>query len=582
MAKDYIAPIRKNVANFCKSLTNPKRVNNTLFSQNVALDISKRKPYHISNSNTIVIGDKDKISDYIKSNIAQFNASRVIVDLSGDYFKTFAPMLIKQGKRVYSFNLKEPEYSDFYNPLKYVYDIKGDIDPQKVDVIVDTIMSFSRERDKTEIDLTKIDPFWEKTERAFLTGVIYYVLENDDIFAEDKCLYTVLDKIQRLAKPDSNDKKNKELMLTKEIKEFVKKMEMQGKDVKTFLYYNTFLIAPEKTRSTVINCTIVDLRDFNDKKISNILTTNCCCHDKNIDFEELAKTETYVFVKFSPSNICHKMLFQMFFSQLISTLYDYGEYIFGDKWCLYKDFGIPVINPFDSQEDAIACQNDLTTDNIITLPYNCSYPYDKNKKIYYLVWNNIILKKSFSKKYLEWIVKNIKKFPIKQINQFGYLALPMPVEIFLDDFGLYNFMYDLDIIEATATRYRIGITFFAPSIEIIKEMTANRVQTRYGHSEVFAGIIANNDNIIYLGSKIPFDIDFMQKWIGKNKKGLIMDEDDIRNLQYDEVIVSIRDIPTIVDKRLLFKQHPAYKRIEKIKDTKSIEGYFVNKRNFLI
>jgi type IV secretory pathway TraG/TraD family ATPase VirD4 len=159
---------------------------NLLLSQKVALDMDNKRTNRTTN--TLVIGGTGtgKTFRYIKPNIAQFNCSRVITDPSGDIFHEIAPALVALGKNVYLFNIKDFHLSNHYNPLLNVYDAKGNIDPQKVDILVDLYMENASEGKEQGSS----DPFWNKSEKAFLTGVIYYVLENDEIPIEDKCFGT--------------------------------------------------------------------------------------------------------------------------------------------------------------------------------------------------------------------------------------------------------------------------------------------------------------------------------------------------------------------------------------------------------
>lgn len=124
----------------------------------------------------------------------------VVTDPSGDIFRSFAPYLLSKGYNVYLFNASDFTLSNHYNPLLNVYDSNGEISEQQVDVLVNLYMKNA----KAGKESGSSDPFWDKSEQAFLTALIYFVLENDNIPRYDKCFNTILKKVQ-LAKVEDDE-----------------------------------------------------------------------------------------------------------------------------------------------------------------------------------------------------------------------------------------------------------------------------------------------------------------------------------------------------------------------------------------
>lgn len=557
---------------FSDKYTDPNG-DNVLFAQGVALSMDNKATNRVSN--TLVIGGTGtgKTFRYIKPNIAQFNCSRVITDPSGDIFRDFAPSLIENGKNVYLFNIKDFELSNHYNPLLNVYDAEGNIDPQKVDILVDLYM----ENANNGQEQGGSDPFWPKSEKAFITGVMYYVLENDDISKEDKCFHTVLEKVQ-LARADGNVKGDNETKLTKEIKEWQSRMEMEGRHIMTPLYYDTFLIAPEKTANTILITTAVDLQLFSNPKVDRITRWNVRYPDLNIDLDELAKTESYLFLSIPQDNKAFNFLIAMIYSQLFSRLYVLGESILVHKWCLCKHRGLPVVNPFDTKEEAEEFKKGVTKDDIVELPYI------NGTSISYLVWNNSIVKKSLSKKSLENLVDDIrnKDYPILDTNSYwGPPALPMRVEFMLDEFKNIGKIPNFDVVIATCRKYRIGVHVVIQDIAQLKELYPQ---------EAHQTILANVDTILFLGSPLQEDIKYIQEKLGKttirqrstsgSKTGNsisytptevdLMSMDEIKAIngkdkngkERNDAIVMIRDICPFVRPKLSFLDHPNFKLLK--------------------
>lgn len=557
-----------------------KNGDNVLFSQNVALSMDNKATNRVSN--TLVIGGTGtgKTFRYIKPNIAQFNCSRVITDPSGDIFRSFAPALIEHGKNVYLFNIKDFELSNHYNPLLNVYTPEGTIDPQKVDILVDLYMENASEGKEQGGS----DPFWPKSEKAFITGVIYYILENDDISKEDKCFHTVLEKVQ-LARADGNVKGDTETKLTKEIKAWQAKMESEGRKIMTPLYYDTFLIAPEKTANTILITTAVDLQLFSNPKVDRITRWNTRYPDLNINLDDMAKTETYLFLSIPQDNKAFNFLIAMIYSQLFSRLYVLGESILIHKWCLCKHRGLPLVNPFDTKEEAEQFKKEISKDDIVELPYI------NGTNISYLVWNNAIYKKSLSRASLEKLVDDIKSkdYPILDSNAYwGEPALPMRVEFMLDEFKNIGKIPNFDVVIATCRKYRIGVHVVIQDIAQLKELYPQ---------EAHQTILANVDTTLFLGSPLQEDIEYIQKKLGKttikvrgtsgSKSGNtishtatevdLMSQDEIKAINVgnrNDAIVMIRDLHPFVDKKLSFLDHPNYKLLtsSKIK----AEQYFEN------
>ncbi len=569
--KEHIAKKADYIA-FKKQFTDPNG-DNVLFSQNVALSMDNKATNRVTN--TLVIGGTGtgKTFRYIKPNIAQLNCSRVITDPSGDIFNSFAPALIEEGKNVYLFNIKNFALSNHYNPLLNVYDAEGNIDPQKVDILVDLYMENASEGKEQGGN----DPFWPKSEKAFLTAVIYYVLENDDIPKEDKCFHTVLEKVQ-LARADENAKRGRgddgggETILTKEIREWQKRMEAEGRKIMTPLYYDTFLIAPAKTANTILITTAVDLQIFSNPGVDRITRYNTRYPDLNIDLDTIAMTESYLFLSIPQDNKAFNFLIAMIYSQLFSRLYVLGESILCHKWLVCKHRGMPVVNPFDKKEDAERFIEEVSEDNIIELPYI------NGTSIYYLVWNKKIYKKSLSRASLVKLVDNMDKNEVMESNEYwDSPALPMRVEFMLDEFKNIGEIPNFDVIIATCRKYRIGVHVVIQDIAQLKELYPN---------ESHQTILANVDNTLFLGSPLPEDIEYIQKKLGKTtikqrstssqKTGVstsytptevdLMSLDEIKAINKgnrNDCIVMIRDVTPFVDKKLSFLDHPNFKLLKK-------------------
>lgn len=158
--------------------------------------------------------------------------------------------------------------------LNDVFDADGTISENQVNRIVDCYMANAEAGNKHN----NSDPFWFRTEQAFLTAMIYYVLENDDIPNEEKTFATVLQKVQmetseyKTLSPLKNElydwfvKTGLMMYSETDSSETEKYKNIYNKETgvqyMTKRYYDTFLIAPEKTIRTVLDTTMADLQKF--------------------------------------------------------------------------------------------------------------------------------------------------------------------------------------------------------------------------------------------------------------------------------------------------------------------------------
>lgn len=522
-----------------------KKGNNILFSKNLAMT-ADRKVSHRTNNN-LVIGSTGTGKDwgYIKPNLAQDNASRILVDSTDENFNTFAPYLIEQGCMVYHLNLCNPLLSNHYNPLQYVCSEDGTVCEMKVDNLVNTFTDF--------VFGDQCDPIYKKVAKALISMLICYLFENNCSFDEKNFSY-----ISYMIKNTDFEA---------DIKSFITAQKEKGNTVKTKIWYDMWSLAPKHLRNNIIMCVRVSLSVFSLPAVDRITRTNVLYRDMNIDFDELAKTKTYLFVTIPHTDKNYQLITTLFFSQLINRLYELGDQTLVNKWCVYKSKGIPAVYPFDTEKEAEAFKSEVTVENIVRLPYM------NDTEIYYLVYGDKVYKKSFSRTALERLVEDIKGYNIENTNP---PSLPMEVDFMFNEFGFYK-IPSIEVLLATSHHYRIGVHLIVQSIGQIINLYGDDYKT----------ILANIITSLFLGSPISRDIEYIQKCIGKTtittkrgKKKVVEEKYLVSEKTIDllsrqkKAVVSVRDMTPFVDDRLSFSEHPCYEAIMKAKDTTQVEPYF--------
>ena len=552
---------------------------NQLFCEKIGLSLDNKKCNR--SANVLVIGGTGtgKTFKYVKPNLLQENCSMIITDPSGDVYNSFASFLMQRGHNVYLFNVNNFDESNYFNPLLNVYSPSGEIDEVKVDVLVDIYMKNA----KAGKEGGSGDPFWDKAEKAFLTACIYYVLENDEIDITDKCFHTVLEKVQ-LAKAEMEDgAESTETILTKEIKSWQRRMEAEHRKIKTPIYYDTFLIAPEKTANTILITTAVDLQIFATDSVDRVTRYNDIYPYMNINFDLIAQTRTYVFLGLPQLNTAYQFLTSMFYSQMYGRLYDLGERILRDKYILGYRQEIPEFNVFDSEDEMKDFADNVTVDNIK------EDEYINNKKIYHLIYKGKCYKSSFVKDTLVELVNKLDTMVWKYQDTTS-AELPIHINFMLDEFKNIGEIPNFLTILSTSRKYRIG------SHVILQDIA--QAETMYQNNE-HQTLMANVDTTIFLGSILPEDKKAIQEAMGKttinqkstsySKSGAstsytptevpLVSIDELEKINMsgnDNCYVMVRDTYPVKSKKLWLTKHPKFALYKSYNNGFPYKDYFVN------
>lgn len=574
---------------------NPEEIydNNMLFGvyKGEYLGLSLNNKLVNRSANVLVIGGTGtgKTFKYIKPNILQENCSMIVTDPSGDIFRSFAPYLLNKGYNVYLFNASDFTLSNNYNPLLNVFDSNGEISETQVDVLVDLYMKNA----KAGKEASGGDPFWDKSEKAFMTALIYYTIEEDEnlllngfIVQEGehkgeevapmeggKCFSTILKLVQE-AKVDEDANGNvPDSKLTIRLKDFFRRKEKN----KTKLYYDTFLIAPQKTANTILITTAVDLQIFSTKNVDMITRENEKYPEMNIDIDKIATQQSYLFLGIPQSHQAYNFLIAMLYSQLYGRLYELGERKLRGKWHIGYRMGTPVFDYFDSREEAVNFYETVTKDNII------ESNHINGTKIYNIIFGTKSYKTSVLREPLEKFIDDMDKMIIWSAEDFagGDPSLPIHVNFLLDEFKNIGEIPNFLTILSTSRKYRIG------SHVVIQDIGQLKTMYKDGEHET---VLANVDTTIFLGSILKEDKEQIQKIMGKttirqkstssSNSGLstsytptevdLMSIDEIGAINdptkgRDDEIVIVRDVTPFLCQKLNLTKHKRWKCVQEVK-----------------
>ena len=234
-----------------------------------------------------------KSASFSIPNACQMLGSYVFTDPKGELYDKTAGFLKANGYEIKVLNLLRPQNSDGYNPLMH---ISNELD---VDVIANTIIKGQGEASASE-------PFWEDMGEMLLKSLIYYLIATRP--PEEQNLASCAELV-RAASGSGNSS-----MLS----DLINKLPMDHPARK---YYKSVEIsaASEKTYSSILSTLQSKLGKFDSKEIAELTSTN------TIDFEEIGKKKTAVYVISSDTHTAYDFLLTIFFSQMIQQLYDFAD-----------------------------------------------------------------------------------------------------------------------------------------------------------------------------------------------------------------------------------------------------------------
>ncbi len=232
-----------------------------------------------------------KSASYSIPNACQMLGSYIFTDPKGELYDRTAGYLKKNGYEIKVLNLVRPQFSDGYNPLMH---ISSELD---VDVIANTIV-------KGQGTEKSSDPYWDDMSEMLLKALIYYLIATRP--EEEQNLASCAELVRAA---NNNNGGN---LLTELINQL-------PYDHPARMYYKSIEIASDKTYSSILSSLQSKLGKFDSKEIAELTSTD------TINFEDIAKKKTAVYVISSDTHTAYDFLLTIFFSQMIQQLYDFAD-----------------------------------------------------------------------------------------------------------------------------------------------------------------------------------------------------------------------------------------------------------------
>ena len=272
-----------------------KEEENIILSNSEFLPLNMRLIYR--NTNVLINGGSGtgKSRYIVKPNLMQCNCSYIVTDPKGELYRDCAYMLEQNNYDVKILNLKNPFYSDGYNPFNYM---QGGTD---IEVLAESIIK------NTIGEKRQGDPFWESSSKALLTAALFYV---NDLKEHKRNLPKVFDIIIKGKQEDEMD--------TNELDDIFAELKEKNPKHPALRYYDIFLLAPKKTRNSILISLATQLSFLGSEEMRNILL------DDTMDLKN-HKQKRAIFVITPDSHGAYDTLAALFYTQMFQVLYEVAD-----------------------------------------------------------------------------------------------------------------------------------------------------------------------------------------------------------------------------------------------------------------
>lgn len=512
------------------------------------------------NWNVLVVGGPGtgKSFGVIKPNLMQCNTSAIITDPSGEILRCCGKYLRQKGAIIKQFSTSDMIRSNCYNPFDYVYDENGDIDETKVATMVTLFLKNATNNKKGGGG----DPFWEKSSKALLSAICYYLIEGEklkEIKKNDVNFNSVLKLVQagKLDEDSSSSQSKLDLLMEQRKHECDK----QNIPCKAYDNFATFKLAPAKTGNSILISCAVDLQLFGDQKVIDLTRTDEDPYN-NVNLSEIGEVQTYLFINIPQANPTYNFLVSMLYSQMFESLYTKGEKILPKKYHIYDKYGRPIATMFDSKEKAEKALEKLKEAEIKKVITKHGVDY------YRICYGNEIITERASEEGALEAIRLTNEAYVKNTNEKS----PWHIRCLMDEFANIGEVPEFSEKLATMRKYEISCTIVLQSLAQIKAK----------YDKLYEAIIGGCDTTIFLGSNELETDKYISELLGKttirtrstsrssggkgsfsqsyqSKARNLLDPNEVASIDNKWCIVKVRGKDPFYVKKYSFLMHPKFK-----------------------
>lgn len=257
------------------------------------------------NNNDLIIGPSGagKTRGYVKPNIMQCNESMIIADTKGSLIDEVGPVLRANGYNIILMDFKNLHNAYGYNPLDYIrYDKKRKkYSEQDIMTIADTLVPITSQK----------EPFWEVAAKMYLTSLVSYVMEC--LPKREHTMKYVIDLFGEIH--SGNFRK----LMT----------ELQAGNPNSFAV-RTFKLFEDTGKSEKTEASITAVLGEKLNGLGFDAAIQMYSAKKRIDFAQLGREKTAVFLTISDTDRSMDRLVSLFYTQAMHSLCDSADLDYPD------------------------------------------------------------------------------------------------------------------------------------------------------------------------------------------------------------------------------------------------------------
>lgn len=259
------------------------------------------------NNNDLIIGPSGagKTRSYVKTNLLQCNESIVVADTKGNLRREIGPVLKKKGYRVVDIdfvNIKDSPYG--YNPLEFIrYDkVTGKYNEQD-------IMTVAQCLSPTQ---TMKDPYWDNSARQLIAATIGYIL---DCLPKEEHNLVSLCKLVGEMRPILDISGNNKMPSNFErlMDEYISILP-ESFGARKYKMFRS-VTGAEKTYSCIVGFVSEKMDVFSFDGVTELFN-----NPRKLNFEDISKKKTVVFLNISDTDRSMDKLTNLFYTQCFQSL----------------------------------------------------------------------------------------------------------------------------------------------------------------------------------------------------------------------------------------------------------------------
>lgn len=555
---------------------------NMPFSSRVMLNLNNKKTGR--NANVFVVGGPGTGKSFrvIKPSLMQMNCSTITTDPSGELMQCCGKPLHEHGIKLKLFSTSDMKHSNCYNPFDYIFDENGEVEESKVSTMINLFL----ENASGSSSKSKGDPFWDKSARALMSALAYYMLENPMTnqvrkgkrYAPDINFCTMLKLVQ--AGKVSEESETSQSALDKLMEEHRLLMKAEGRESKALSNYDTFKLAPGKTANSILITVAVDLQMFNNEDVRNLTRHDYEDEENNLQLNKIGDEQTALFINIPQANTTFNFLVSMLYAQMFDALYTKAEKICPKKWMLIDQYNRPVITMLNSEDEANRILEDLKTATVK------EYKTPRDASRFQIVIGNKVIQEKPTRETAQAVIDNAANYKVQK----GDLRLPWHIRCLMDEFANIGSVPMFSEKLTTMRKYEISCTIVVQNIAQIKEK----------YDKLFESIIGGCDTIVFLGSSENETCKYISDTLGETtvrtrnislshgqkggssegfgtSKRMLLTPEEVKNLDNKECIVIIRGLHPFRDLKYDFSKHPHFAETGNASRNNELSEEFIEK-----